>query len=246
MKQTVNTETIVLKILVVGEPSVGKTSLVQRFTSGYFSTQYKSTIGVDFATKLIPWKNDLHICIQFWDLAGQDRLNNQIKIYYREAAGALCVCDVTDPETAKKVLLWKDMVKANSTNRSGAYVEPPCVLVVNKIDLVEDSNQPMSNNIDEQKKDEAPNTQDFLSRNYQYQDLAKGEGFLDGFGTSAKTNVGISSAVHTLIEAIMADRETKEEDDQRNEIFKLGSDNGDLYTASPAHQSWRGQCGGYC
>lgn len=127
-------EHITFKILVVGEPSVGKTSLIHRYTTNTFQDVYKSTIGVGFLNYNIRY-NDKIIHLHFWDLAGQDRLNNQVKVYYREAAGALCVCDVTDADTRIKLLEWKELVKQNCTRRDGVLIDPPCIMVLNKMDL---------------------------------------------------------------------------------------------------------------
>jgi len=154
-------ETIFLKILVVGEGAVGKTSLIKKYVSGIFSTRYKSTIGVDFAVKSLvrteyeekPIGFDhtsnkqktvtsvkrYEINLQFWDLAGQDRLNHQSKVYYREAKGALCVCDISRKNTRDEVLKWKEAVLQECRDSNGDQTFPPCVLVFNKMDLFSES-----------------------------------------------------------------------------------------------------------
>ncbi|GFO00851.1 ras-related protein rab-32 [Plakobranchus ocellatus] len=54
------------KVLVIGEFGVGKTSLIRRYTEGYFSPNYKLTIGVDFALKSLEWDNNTKINLQLW------------------------------------------------------------------------------------------------------------------------------------------------------------------------------------
>ncbi|CAD5229406.1 unnamed protein product [Bursaphelenchus okinawaensis] len=58
------------KIIVVGDVSTGKTSLIQRFVRNAMTQQYKPTIGVDFATKLVRYGDTL-VRLQFWDTAGK-------------------------------------------------------------------------------------------------------------------------------------------------------------------------------
>lgn len=123
------------KIILVGEASVGKTSLIVRYVEEKFETKYKSTIGASFYNRSIAWSPDTNIHLQFWDLAGQDRLNNQSRVYYREAAGALCVCDTSKFETRKQVLSWKRLVDENCTRRDGSLISPPSIMIVNKMDL---------------------------------------------------------------------------------------------------------------
>jgi small GTP-binding protein len=123
------------KVLVVGSSSVGKTSLLLRYVEERFETTYKSTIGASFYSKSLSWSPDTNIHLQFWDLAGQDRLNNQSRVYYRDAAGALCVCDASKLETRKEVLAWKRLVDENCLQRDGSLMSPPSVMVVNKMDL---------------------------------------------------------------------------------------------------------------
>lgn len=123
------------KVLLVGDQSVGKTSLVTRYVEERFESSYKSTIGASFYSKSIAWSSNTNVHLQFWDLAGQDRLNNQVKVYYREAAGALCVCDAAKIETRKQVLSWKRLVDENSTRKDGSLQSPPSIMIVNKMDL---------------------------------------------------------------------------------------------------------------
>ena len=138
MDTSIETDTddvITFKVLIVGEPGVGKTSLAQRYVSNTFSTAYKSTIGVDFANKKVRWDDNTVINLHLWDLAGQDRLNAQVRTYYKDSAGAICICDVTREETKKQVVAWKNVIDEKSTNAEGDRNYPPCILIVNKMDL---------------------------------------------------------------------------------------------------------------
>jgi small GTP-binding protein len=138
-------EELIFKVLVVGEPGVGKTSLIKKYVNGVFTGRYKSTIGADFSHKTIirtvkqsvdgkETVTIFKITLQFWDLAGQERINSQVKVYYRQSDGVLCLCDVTREETKNQALLWKQAVLDNSTNQEGIQNFPPCVLLFNKMD----------------------------------------------------------------------------------------------------------------
>jgi small GTP-binding protein len=70
------------KVVVIGPPATGKTSLVRRYTHGTFERGYKQTIGVDFEVKTIPWNNNITIHVQLWDIAGQERFSAVVPVSY--------------------------------------------------------------------------------------------------------------------------------------------------------------------
>ena len=59
------------KILIIGDPTVGKTSFVQRYVNDTFRRDYKGTIGVNFALKVVTWSDMETIKLQLWDIAGK-------------------------------------------------------------------------------------------------------------------------------------------------------------------------------
>ena len=61
------------KVLLIGDPSVGKTSFVNRYTNDEFRNDYKGTVGVDFALKVVHLSNDVVIKLQLWDIAGENK-----------------------------------------------------------------------------------------------------------------------------------------------------------------------------
>lgn len=132
---TIKEKTLRFKVLVVGEPGVGKTSLVARYTLNKFSGNYKTTIGVDFATKKVRWDDHTIIELQLWDLAGQDRLSSQTRTYYRGTEGVICVCDITRMESKQEALRWKEGVEERAVDSQNEPIMPPCALIVNKMDL---------------------------------------------------------------------------------------------------------------
>ena len=65
-----STRECLFKVLLIGDPGVGKTSFVQRYTNNMFRTDYKGTVGVDFALKILTLDKDTVIKLQLWDIAG--------------------------------------------------------------------------------------------------------------------------------------------------------------------------------
>ncbi|KAG0017898.1 Ras- protein Rab-38 [Entomortierella chlamydospora] len=127
------------KILVIGDVGTGKTSIIKRYVHNIFSTNYKSTIGVDFALKVIQWSPDTVIRLQLWDIAGQER-GNMARVYYREAVAALIVYDVTRPKTFEAVKRWKaDLDSKVSLPDSLGGGPIHTVLLANKTDLQENA-----------------------------------------------------------------------------------------------------------
>ncbi|MFX0195548.1 MAG: Rab family GTPase [Candidatus Hodarchaeota archaeon] len=98
-----------LKIVVVGEPAVGKTSLTSRYTTGEFRETYTVTIGMNFFRKNMQI-NEREVRIQFWDTGGQERYSPLLPVYYKGAHAATLIYDVTSRESFEKILLWLDRV----------------------------------------------------------------------------------------------------------------------------------------
>lgn len=100
-----------LKVVIVGDAGVGKTSLLEQYVHRRFAANYKATIGADFYTKTIPINDGgSKVTLQLWDTAGQERFQSLTTTFYRGADICLIVHDVTeDPEVTKKALKrWKE------------------------------------------------------------------------------------------------------------------------------------------
>jgi len=98
-----------LKIVVIGEPAVGKTSLTTRYSTGEFRETYTSTIGMNFLRKNVRI-NGREVRVQFWDTGGQERYKPLIPAYYRASHSAVLVYDLTSRESFEKIPLWLDRV----------------------------------------------------------------------------------------------------------------------------------------
>ncbi|CAL9105899.1 RAB [Musa troglodytarum] len=116
------------KVVLIGDSGVGKTNLLSRFARNEFSSESKSTIGVEFATRTIRVDEKL-VKAQIWDTAGQERYRAITSAYYRGAAGALVVYDVTRHITFENVERWMKELK-NHTDANTVIM-----LLGNKADL---------------------------------------------------------------------------------------------------------------
>ncbi|MHA2248940.1 MAG: Rab family GTPase [Candidatus Kariarchaeaceae archaeon] len=120
------------KIVIVGEPSVGKTSLRRSYLGEKFQSNYLSTIGADFSFKQVETEEGI-ISSAIWDLAGQDDYYNVHPQYYRGAAGAMIVYDVTNVESYEKISEWLERYSSNS-----GFPDAPILIIGNKTDLLKE------------------------------------------------------------------------------------------------------------
>ena len=121
-------EVISLKIIVVGNGTVGKSSLAQRFAKGSFTDEYKKTLGVDFLMKQREVSN-INVEFLIWDTAGQEYYDSITRRYYKGANGAVLVFSVDNRESFNSISRWRDKIVAECGRI-------PMVIVKNKIDLL--------------------------------------------------------------------------------------------------------------
>ncbi|KAL0277361.1 UNVERIFIED_CONTAM: hypothetical protein PYX00_004679 [Menopon gallinae] len=119
-----------LKILIIGESGVGKSSLLLRFTDDSFDPSQPVTIGVDFKTKLVTVDGNT-VKLAIWDTAGQERFRTLTPSYYRGAKGAILVYDVTNRTTFQMLDTWLDELETYSKDSNIIKM-----IIGNKIDLV--------------------------------------------------------------------------------------------------------------
>ena len=100
-----NESEINLKILILGDSSVGKTSLLLKYADGYFPTIYVATIGVEYKIKTINI-NGLNINLQIWDTAGQERFRGITQNFMKGADGIMYVYDITQKSTFDNLKNW--------------------------------------------------------------------------------------------------------------------------------------------
>ena len=178
------------KVVLVGDPGVGKTNLLGYFTADdqsvdddgtarAFSSTRRPTVGVEFATKIVRHEDGTVIKAQIWDTAGQERYKAITSSHYRRAAGALLVYDVTDPSTLEHARdTWFEELKKKA--EEGSSLVPCTVLVGNKVDMegkvaVSDA---------------------------EHAACVQAMGGAENFRTSAKTGEGVVAAFEALIKRV--------------------------------------------
>ncbi|XP_045481399.1 ras-related protein Rab-32 isoform X1 [Harmonia axyridis] len=189
------------KVLVIGDLATGKTSIIKRYVHRFFSQNYRATIGVDFALKVINWDENTVIRLQLWDIAGQERYGNMTRVYFKEAVGAFIVFDCTRVNTFESVKNWKTDLDSKVLLADGSKI--PCVLLANKCD------QPKEG---------------IVNNNSQMDEYCKTEGFAAWFATSAKDNINIDEAAKILIEKIL-EKETVLNVNKDGDQFSIQEDN---------------------
>ena len=122
------------KYIIIGDTGVGKSCLLLQFTDKRFQPVHDLTIGVEFGARMINidqkqvynipyiqfflnYKNQFQIKLQIWDTAGQESFRSITRSYYRGAAGALLVYDITRRDTFNHLTTWLGMSKNHKINR---------------------------------------------------------------------------------------------------------------------------------
>jgi Ras-related protein Rab-11A len=118
-----------IKICLLGDGGVGKTSIRQRFLGQGFNSTYVETIGADFSKKIV-FIDETELILQIWDLAGQSRYDSVRSLYYTGVRGALIVYDLSRPTSLENVPKWIEEL-LNHT-----FQAIPIVLIGNKSDLL--------------------------------------------------------------------------------------------------------------
>ena len=163
----------VIKICLLGEANVGKTSLVYRFIENKFRDNYKSTLGVNLLKKDLNIENYGGVAATIWDLGGQDSFRSLRKLYLEGANGAMVIFDWTQKESFLKLDSWIQDFRLERESE-------PILLIGNKDDL---------------KDKEKVSKKETL-------ELARRYG-LDFLSTSAKTGSNVEEAFKAVIRTIL-------------------------------------------
>mmetsp|Transcript_6096 Transcript_6096/g.12744 ORF Transcript_6096/g.12744 Transcript_6096/m.12744 type:complete len:217 (+) Transcript_6096:101-751(+) len=116
------------KYIIIGDTGVGKSCLLLQFTDKRFQPVHDLTIGVEFGARMVTIDNK-QVKLQIWDTAGQESFRSITRSYYRGAAGALLVYDITRRDTFKHLSRWLEEARQHS--QSNMVI----MLIGNKNDL---------------------------------------------------------------------------------------------------------------
>ncbi|CAB1115353.1 unnamed protein product [Ectocarpus sp. CCAP 1310/34] len=180
--------TVTCKVLVVGNAKCGKSSIISRFVSNRFSSDYNSTVGADYAMKDVSLENGRQVRLQLWDIAGQDRFAKLTRAYFRRAKGAVVVCDVTREGTFDAIVRWKEEIDLWCQNEG---CDLPVYLFANKCDLLKE-------------------VQDSFLAGARMEKTCRDAGFAGWHITSAKRGDNIDTAMTSLVKHAL------EAEDRRN------------------------------
>ena len=189
-----------IQLLITGDSSVGKTSILTRYSNGTFKEDYIATVGIDYFSKdeII---NNKTTRIKIWDTAGQERFNSLTQGFFKNVQGVILAYDVTKTESFDNLKNWISSIK---TNMQSQKINMPVVIMGNKIDLTDDR---------EIKTEDA---EKFAEENqYKY------------FETSAKTGEGIDDGVRELVNQVLNDaNKDNEQENYARDSVQLKKDTG--------------------
>lgn len=190
---------VLLKVIILGDSGVGKTSLMNQYVNKKFSNQYKATIGADFLTKEV-MVDDRLVTMQIWDTAGQERFQSLGVAFYRGADCCVLVFDVTAPNSFKTLDSWRDEFLIQASPRDPENF--PFVVLGNKVDL---ENRAVS----------AKRAQQWCH--------SKNE--IPYFETSAKEGINVENAFQTIAKKALAQETEVELYNDFPDQIKLTNDN---------------------
>ncbi|XP_054766508.1 ras-related protein Rab-7L1-like [Lytechinus pictus] len=122
-----------LKVIIVGDTSVGKTMLSDRYIHGKFGIG-QPTIGAEFALKHVT-SRDMKVKLQLWSISGCERVRKMTSLYYKNASACVILFDITHRRTFENVAVWKDDIDSKTSLSNGKPI--PCLLLANKTDKPE-------------------------------------------------------------------------------------------------------------
>ncbi len=193
VKNKTKKQMIDIKLILLGDISVGKSSIIGRYIDNSFSDDYQCTLQVEMKTKIIDIDLDTKVKMNIWDTVGQEKFRNLTKQYYRNCQGAIIVFDLTRKDSFDGVQKWIDDLEDYNANI-------PILIVGNKSDLI---------------KEREVNNDDiemFVKNKYKYYDVSAKNG--------SNISLAFDKIRREIIEDIK--RKEKKEEKELNDIkFKM-------------------------
>ncbi|KAG5314638.1 RAB32 protein, partial [Pseudoatta argentina] len=162
------------KCLVIGDYGVGESR------RGKFSSNYKITIGADFAIKTLDWDPQTKINLQLWDIAGHERFGYMTRVYYKYAVAAALVFDISRAATFQSMKKWLNDLREKVALPDGSSI--PVVLLANKCDI------------------SVAVTDEQISK------FCRENKIHAWYATSAKNNTNVEAAIRYLVDKVLSSR----------------------------------------
>ena len=122
---------VMLQVILLGDGTVGKTSICHRFTNDTFQREYKQTIGLDFFLKRFELEGDVQVALQVWDIGGQSIGSKMLGNYIYGSHAIIFAYDCTNFQSFTNVEDWHKLVSQVFAGKSA----PAMVLMANKVDM---------------------------------------------------------------------------------------------------------------
>ena len=208
-----------LKVILLGNVSSGKTSIVDRYIKNIFQEKKRATISPNFDYKLIK-KNNIIYRVHFWDIPGQDRSPQITSVFCRDAQGFIFCCDALVKKSREDIITWK-----NSLENILDLSDIPLIILENKCDLLGKEENDYNKGVEELKK--------FSDEN----------NFLGAFRTSALNGYNIENGINFLVDEIINKIEKEEEENKKmNKIENGGRKSIKLNEIKESNNNNRNKC----
>jgi len=182
-----------LKFIIIGDPTVGKTTLRRRYIGDGFQANYLPTVGADFSYKGLE-VDGKDVLFAIWDIAGQSKFHNLHKQYFLGSAGAMIVFDITNPSSFYNITKWIDKLLG-----MGSFSNIPILIIGNKIDLESEVTGFISENMQ---------NNEILGLRAKYPNLFD----ISSCRTSAKTGINIDKSFQDFTKLIYKYFKTKQQE----------------------------------
>ncbi|ORZ23628.1 small GTPase superfamily [Absidia repens] len=192
---------VLLKVIILGDSGVGKTSLMNQYVNKKFSSQYKATIGADFLTKEV-MVDDKLVTMQIWDTAGQERFQSLGVAFYRGADCCVLVYDVNNNKSYESLGQWHDEFLVQASPRDPDNF--PFVVLGNKVD------------VDESKR---------MVSQKRAMSFCQAKGNIPYFETSAKEAINVEQAFQTIAKNALQQETDVELYSDFNDPIRIDNDN---------------------
>ena len=136
MEEEESSYELLYKVIIVGDTAVGKSNILSRYVKDEFSSNSKSTVGVELGIKFLKIKNT-KTKIQIWDTAGQERYRAITSSYFKGSNGCFIVYDITNEASFNNIENWYEQIQKETSK------DIPILLVGNKCDLEDERKVPI-------------------------------------------------------------------------------------------------------